>query len=699
METAPMDVAELSYFIQGLNIFLRQLALYPAGHPQLTASCDTVLRSFTRICSNRAMISLEITSENILFDDSKLDASNMAIKNFASFLTDLNITSISFHSGLSSNELLRFCQQLSAIAEDRTVGADLTQQLRLNAISRIEIETIDYGNFQADEEDNASGPWETFITQLVGKRPPANKTINIDAIAHSLNNSDADPGGYDQLISTLIDGIAAEEIRHRDIPKRLFELVEQLKPELQQRFIQSTLRALDHQPQLANPILRAFPHQLLEDALRQQNNISSRLTDLLGQFSSNDMAARKSTTKHQQETNDAILKARIDILLLEDNHNEYVPSVYQKTLQRILNGQIRGSIPPELASELRNNLEQQSVEHQCTNVIFNMLDNGVDAEGEAIVQTSLTELTHLHLDTGDFNALRDIYVRWSHYLNGGQANARVLDETVLGTQASEQFMNEVLNSVEIWGEDKHQDISDYILEVGEPYTVLLIERLGNEEQLTRRKIWIDLLEKLGRKGVRLISQALRDERWSLTHTLLRILSNLENELIPVKDVRPLTQHEHPLVRQEALRIIFRFDPMMADRQLIKELASDDKSAIYAALEIANLSNDDKVLRQLHQLLMLDHKHDPDLQIRKKTLEVLSKLGKPQTIPLLTHLLRKKLIRSRWLKQLQRDIIETLAHYPASSVSPLLDSLCKRRNRSHRMLAKEQRLRLNAGRKP
>jgi hypothetical protein len=696
VDRLPLQVAELADFIQDLNIFLRQLSLYPADHPQLEASCDTALNSLARSCRKSAMINLGIAPANILFDGSWLDGNNIAIKNFAAFLTGLNIASISFHNDLSRDELIRFCQLLNSVSEQGISGANLPQQLERNAIGNIQIVPIDFSAFLADseeEEESNSDPWGDFLKQLLGKQLPEKGAVDIATIARSLNQEVPIPGRYDQLIATLLAGTATEETQHGDVAELLVELVKQLNPKLRQCFTQSTLRALEHQPGQAAPILQAFPQQLLEDALRQQSssqgNISSRLVDLLGQFSRNESTTRSRKAAITQTADNTILRARIDILLLEDNHSEYVPSVYQETLQRILNGQVKGTVPAPLASELRDRLEQQSVEQQCANVIFNMLDNGVDPKAEATIQTNLTELARFFLDTGDFNALRDVFVRWSHYLYSGQANARFLDETVLATQTSEQFMSNVLDCVEIWGESKNTEICSYILEVGEPYAELLIERLGSEEQMARRKIWIGLLERLGRKGVQLISKTLQDERWYLVRNLLLILSHQERELIPIKAVRPLTSHKHPKVRQEALRILFRFDPLMANRQLLKELSSGDKGAICATLEIAALSSDDKVLKQLHQLLQLKHEHDPDLQIRRKTLEALSLLGKPQTIPLLAHLLHKKLIRSRKQKQLQQEIIKTLGRYPAHSASPLLNSLCNGRDRIQRELAQEQ----------
>ena len=388
-----------------------------------------------------------------------------------------------------------------------------------------------------------------------------------------------------------------------------------------------------------------------------------------------------------------VLNAQINILLLEDSHSQFVPDAYQTTLKNILNQQLKGSLPEHTALKLRNSLKTGAIENQCVNIIFNMLHNGVDAEVEKSLQHNLTEMARFYLDTGDFTTLRDIFVNWSAYLYSGKANARFLDETVLALQTSELFMSDVLDHVEIWGTEKAEEISAYILEVGEPYAELLIDRLGVEKQLSKRRVWVHLLEGLGRKAVQLLTQSLKDQRWYLVRNVLLILSKLDKDAIPIKEIRPLASHEHPKVRQEALRIIFRYDPMMANRQLLKDLSGGDRESISAAVEIADLSHDDKVLAQLHLLLQIDHSRDPDLLIRRKTVETLSTIGKPQSVPVLARLLHKKLLRRRREKDFQLEIIRSLGGYPGRSVLPLLHSLQKGRDKGERELVEKQLQRL------
>ncbi len=688
---------QLSGFIQDLNIFQRQLKLYPSGHPQLTQSCAAVLRALVQTCQSRQDILLGIAPDNILFEGQWLDASNRAIRDFAQFLSAYRIASIRFYRNLSAKELLGFYQLLAAEHSTADINQELPNQLQKRGIHQIQIVLVDFAAFQADDGPTSASPWNDFITELLNDKHSLSDTIESAEIAKAINQGKCHTDNLDPLISNLISRFASEPREEADVPLQVAEVVEQLHPQIQERFTDSILNALSGHPDLASQFLNSFPQHLLKTAIHSQSRnketISARLVDLLEGFADNDDKFTIAGALDIEKIDPDVLNAQINILLLEDSHSQFVPDAYQTTLKNILNQQLKGSLPEHTALKLRNSLKTGSIENQCVNIIFNMLHNGVDAEAEKSLQHNLTEMARFYLDTGDFTTLREIFVNWSAYLYSGKANARFLDETVLALQTSELFMSDVLDHVEIWGTEKGEEISAYVYEVGEPYAELLIDRLGVEKQLSKRRVWVHLLEGLGRKAAQLLTQALKDQRWYLVRNVLLILSKLDKEAIPFKEIRLLATHEHPKVRQEALRIIFRYDPMMANRQLLKDLSGGDRESISAAVEIANLSHDDKVLAQLHLLLQIDHSRDPDLLIRRKTLESLSTIGKPQTVPVLARLLQKKLLRRRREKNFQQEIIRSLGSYPRRSVLPLLHSLQNGRDKGETELVEKQLQRL------
>ena len=706
-----LDTQLLSDFIYDLNIARRQLALYPPEHPQIENSNTTVLNIFNRLCQFRDVITLGVAPETLVFEQNWLDEHNPVYRDFAGFLSTLNIASISFHTGLKSSELITFNQILSNNRQTIDDGGGIPALLEKHQITHISVVPVDYATFQSAEgessshEQNNKQLWDDFLRGLLteqldqqGKAVSMKDRVNVELMADIINRSKDKNSGkdinYDQVISSFIAKMQGQDKQSlKEVSGEFSQLTQKLNPDIKRNFLNSTFRALDQHPETAEMFLHSFPQDLLSQSLQEinsgQDNVSSRLVDLLGQFSTTSRDDNHRTSGSAAELSEEIIKSRIDILLLEDNHDEFLPSDYQKTLEKILTGDIQGTIEHQVAHTLRSDLEKQSVEKQCSAIIFNMLSHRVEPEVESLFQGNLTELSHFFLDTGDFQALRDIYLGWSQYLYSGMAQARFLDETVLADHTRETFMNEVLDSVELWGKEKYDDICDYIKEVGEPYAELLIERLANDEQISQRKTWMKFLVELGKKGHQIIFKNLEDKRWYLVRNLLIVLGQ-QKEALPMKAVHQLTTHAHPKVRQEALRILFRINPATANRLLLKELSSGDRHSLAAAIQLAEMSRDDKVLHQLHHLLQAENHSEEDFNLKKQILNTLAFMSRPESIPLLAKLLKKKgFIRSRKEKEFHLEIIKHLGAYPRHASEPLLNSIISGRDRTESHLAKVQ----------
>ena len=713
-EIIPSDVDTrlLSDFIYDLNIARRKLALYPDDHPQITNSSTIVLNILKKLCQFREEITLAIAPDALIYDENWLDETNPVYRDFARFFSARNVASVSFHRALEVEELLHFNQILSRDIQTLEENGGLAVLIAQSQIKHIVIVPVDFSHFQP-EKTTLNQPalpsgnlWETFLRGLLkeklgqcGKAADTSDTLNAQRVAQALNqNSLQNPeqrNDYSQIISSLIDRLNENSPQtNSEMGEQLHLLINNLTPDLKRDFLNSTFNAIGEAPEQSGKLLAALPQELITESLSLHNceqlNISTRLLDLLGQFSTApSQHGSRNVIASAAPLPDDIFKARVEILLLEDNHDEYIPSNYQKTLSKILTGHIEGNIEQEVAQRLKNSLKKQSVERQCCAILFNMLNSRVSLETELQIQDNLSELARFFLETGDFVSLREIFNCWSNYLYSGNAYARFLDEKVLADQTRENFMDEVLESIELWGHEKYDDICHYICEIGEPYAELLIERLGREEEMSRRKTWMKILVELGNKGHQIILQMLNDKRWFLVRNLLIVLGQ-QRDSIPMKAVHQLTNHTHPKVRQEALRIIFRHNPATANRMLLKELSSGNKEALFSAIQLAEYSQDTKVLRQLHHLVQAEIHSEEDLHLKQQILDTLAYLRNPESIPILAKLLKRKgFIRTRRQKEFQLEIIKRLGTYPKQATEPLLNSIINGRDRTQIKLAKIQ----------
>ncbi len=673
-------------FVHELNVFRRHVALYPPAHPKTLAGAKKILTEFNKFNHCRDGISLGITPDNLMFNGTFLEADNPSCRDLGAFFSHLDIAVISFHQGLSTTELVEFWQLLSSrVAGQQPTALDLA--LKEHQIFHISLKITDYSAFTQDPSGLNTAPadtdiWKEFVHSLM---PLDNATATDSGnhpatqLAQLLNNSATNDPDFTAMTSKLANRLLKQCQGSVDgIGNQLYDFSKKLNPEIRQRLHEETLRTLDEQSQDASVIISNLPANFISEALLSHSNteqqLSARLTDLLSAFAANTPAKEHQQVNPSGRIGAAQQQSRIELLLLEDQHNEYLPDNYQQTLQKILAGKIQGSLPENLAKEYRNSLAEQMIEHQCCDIIFDLLETDTDAETQDILQNNLIDLSRFFLDTGDFQALQKTLSRWMSFVNSGRSQTNLLTDKFLSSQLQRSFMEDVLLSIPVWHNGKYAELCEYLAEVGEPYTELLIERLGNEKDKELRKTWMKLLLELGNITHSTILDRLSDKRWYLVRNLLIILEQQKGK-IPPKTLMNLSEHPHPEVRFEALRILFRVNPSAANRLLLTELENENPQSLKILIPLMAMSNNREVPAQLNRRLEKEPLTVENLEIKLAILAGLS--SAPQSDCLLSVMRlasRREFFVNRLRKQLLSAASDTLCAYPRKQVIALLRHL-------------------------
>ena len=704
--TADLDKPLLTTFLHQLNISRRKLLLYPPEHPQVTASVGSTLDILNELFHSDPVITLGIAPDALYFEQLWLDKEDPINQEFAKFFSALGIASISFRSGLKDSELIRFNQLLRS--DRNSIGSfdSFETLLEQQQIQHISVVPIDYDAFQANQD--FTGPesaqesqlWESFLHGLhhgILDFGDLESTLDLSAVADIFNQKLIGNPTEREQSSHSIGLFIENSIQQKNgsqaqtkTDKKLVALLEQLSPDAQQEFLNSAFHALDRHRDAAPGILQKIPFHLLQNAIagkkRQDLNLSSRLFGLINNLANAPTQAFHHNIKTKAAPlSEDIVRARLDVLFSEEQQDLYIPDNYQAALHNILSDNIVGSIPDEEKQQLKAQIETQSVEQNCAAIIFELLDKDFDSEQEESIQQNLLDLSRYFLDTGDFVNLRKVHNSWSKYLYSGNSAASIFDEKLLSNHAQPTFMTEVLDGIDLWGEEKHQEIADYVITVGEPYSELVIEYLGLAPKWSERQLWMQILEGIGGDAQQMIVRYLKDERWYLVRNLLIILGK---DLDPnsIKVIHQLVGHPHPKVRLEVMRNLFSCNPATANRQLLKELQSEDPEARFSAVQIADLSRDLTVLSILHKNLGIDPADDAELEFKKQIIRTLTRIGNKDSLPILRRILQKQgLLVSRRVKQLHVEIFQNLALFPGTSAEKLLRELA---NGKHKQLARQ-----------
>ena len=678
------DSPLLTTFLRQLNISRRQLSLYPAEHQQIQVSAAKTLEILNDLFHSRSHITIGIAPDALYFEQLWLDKNEPSHRDFARFCFALGISSLSFHRGLSAAELIHFCQLLHQQGRQAASSADFSERFQQHGVEHITLIPIDYEAFQAGTAKTADADqlWADFLSGLqqgvLAFGDPDNPA-EVAATAALLNREFSGSNRLSGAVSGSLSRFVEQQLRASDAAetrvtqKQFSTLFRQLHREARSSFVQGLLQGLEQQQQPA-PLLRNIPASALEEALAgrnpQQIRISPRLFDMARQLANSDASKGATKTRREQESRD-IQRARLEVLFREERPEQYMPSQYQTTLAGIPEHAFTAGLPAKQQRTLQHELESQSVEHNLTAILLEMLHSPLDAEQEKAIQHQLLDLSRFFLDSGDFVQLASIYQQWSHYLYSDQASSDIFTEQVLANHTQPSFINDVLDGFAIWDATMHPHLIDYIATVGECYSEPLIERLGLAPDWDERRRWMTALEALGGSANARIVRALQDERWYLVRNLLIVLSK---DLDPptLKMVQQLSDHPAAQVRQEVIRILFHCNPATANRLLLRELRCSALESRQGALQIAHLSSNPAVLELVHQQLEQEPTNDAALATAELAVQALARAGHRESLPILHRMLnRQGLLVSRRTRQLQQAIIRNLATFPGESAEKLL----------------------------
>ncbi|SHI78477.1 HEAT repeats [Malonomonas rubra DSM 5091] len=702
------DSRILAEFLHELNIARRNLTLYPSDHPQVVAAGNKTLNRLERLLCNRKSITIGIAPDALFFEHQWLDKEDPAFRSFAVFFSSLGIASISFADGLTTDQFIRFCQLLRSDRESIENFGGYPMMLEQQRIDKVALVPIDYSAFQASEEEGSTAAelspdlWEDFLHGLLDDILDLGEDgyhLAPATIAGLLNerisgNSEKLP---QESIRSFVSGYLGKDRKNRNKNRAdmLGELVSSLSQGLQADFIEEGLSELQADTAAVERFVRHLsPEQLqgnFDPRLQKQLNLSPRLVDLISQMITNTDSETSGTTTptDSRPLDKNMVRARLDTLFSEETHDSYVPDSYQAALLGMLDAGYSGefALPQEDREELLRDFEISSSEEQCCGIIFELLDNSIELDDEEALQQNLLDLSRYFLDTGNFAMLQQIYHNWARYLDSGRSQIDLLSEKVLANHTQQTFMQEVLDGIELWGEEKQDAICNYIATVGSGYTEIVIEQLAQAKHYRQRRFWMQVLEALGTDATELLLQSLDDERWYLIRNLLIVIEkNLQPKAL--KAVNRLTSHPHPKVRQEAIRVLLTCNPATANRILLQELRNTDPDMLAAAIEAAAFSKDRDVLDCLHQLLQ--QTTESSLGTVKPLLTSLAHIGHPDSLELMKQLLQKRgLLGNRKQKPLQQEIVKSLNDFRLREAKMLLRSIASGKDRQLAALASDQ----------
>lgn len=700
IEPSP-DIDRLASFLASLETARRLLVSYPPGHPVLNTALERARTEGNELLARSSPLTIGVSRGTLLLAGEELKLRSPRISSFARLLYDRDVAAVTFHAGLTVADIFGLSRLLSEKEQVlRTQGG--IGHLLAEITERIRITEMDYRAFIAIEglEDGGQKErslWELFIKTLVteidGGETTGRPGIDFDDVERicSLVEENRDP----TALVRLIENYSRSLVTFSRIPphqglsrllRRIGHLIQQLPEELRSRFFSSSVDTLSDTPRLLEEILRGmdspFLLSLLEELGRRRGSLPPLVVGLVSRLGTAAEQPFPHALMVEQETSE-----RLHELFREDDLDAFIPESYRTSLTAIIEGKtpIEPVSSPEL-DQLTETLSPHHLEQKTGEIVMELFRIGGDDELVPSLTRTLCDTIRYHVDTGDLEKGLSIVETLATKLVSLPCSKEVMDG-IDAFLSSDEFINEILQGLTLWGKPKYGVIASFIRRGGDAYVKPLLERLATEENMSLRRYCIERLVEL-HPSVDRLTPYLEDGRWYVVRNMLILLRSIGDASVCRRLYR-LTRHPHARVRQEAVRTLAHFGDREADRIILSLLRQPDEASITSALQLTGKGAGPEVVSAVLGLLDRGSLTNYEYRIKSAAVQTLAEIGNPMVLHRLEKILfSSTLIHASHHNRLKGDIIRSLPLYPPQSVLPLFREIASRGSKEMIEIAEE-----------
>ncbi len=559
----------LTDFLLDFGVAVQKHAIYPAGHPQLTAAVERVMRRLDAAMASNRSISLGIARTQVVIEGIATDPNNSLMKELAQRFHRHRLGSITISPEVLRDELADF---LVASSKDEDQGPQIALAAQTERWPHIALTSVVYDKLElmgedsglTDDEAKRAGAKLIWIalaraTLMLAEGMATDDLLDPMTLASALNDKKDDPA-YDQTIVSALMSITealkgAQGEEATETAGKMAELLKTLAPETLDRLMemggdveQRKRFVLDASQTLAAEAVLV----LVQSAAKaSKQTISHTMLRLIGKLA---LQAEKGGSVMRAGASRA-LKDQVEQLADDWDPRRLNPDSYQDALDRMAQRRVFTLM-----------LQRQ---HPC--------------EPKRLVATSLETDT---LGAPVWLAVNQLI---SH---GGIAMLLdLLDRAPQGSKVAEELWPLVATPENLRHLLREEQIDPGLLEritsrMGLDVVELLLEGLETSETRTMRRKLLDLLAKFGSDVGPMVMKRLEQEDtpWYVQRnllTLLQMLPSIPDEFQPQKYMT----HGDERVRREALKLLLRL-PKLRAQTIIAALGDRDDNIVKLAMQAA-----------------------------------------------------------------------------------------------------------------
>jgi len=676
--------------LKTMLLLSKHLSLYDEDNAVVQAASAKLMNSLNAAHAANLPLQITVARNNFMVLGQILGPKNQLFSTYAYRMFQHGITSFTLTSALTISSLYQFLRIIMNNPDD-TWRADgiinLLAQRQIDGVIITQMSRKDFllidGKDQINQKSRQSTSdrfWERYARSLIAALP--------DADLDSLAQGGLDPALLARQLSQVLTGTTGEDqsqfnkalircitttqahhpqTERLEILIKLAELINHLDDVPRQQIVKELCK-LSIPASFAEDLFTNLSNKVILNALYQatsgEHHSSPMMLSLIKKLAeSREVVSAEEVNRLTREEQGFLTKA--GELLSNEDIAQYVPSEYQNTLLDILaNPQPPAALGSEL-QHLKTSLENFQVDLQTAQLSLYLLDHGPDKTQMPALYQQIVKALQFHIDAGDFASV--LTLCQSSFAHAGKEDSQSLINMIPSS-----LLKQAVAEACYQGKDQKIMIGEIIDLVGSPFISPLIELTISETTRSNRFFYLSCLKKLGQQVVDSAVSYLENDQWYVVRNMLLLLGELEaKEQLP--RVRPLLNHSHSKVRQEALKTCLLLGDTHSIKEIVTSLHSKNRQEALNAVLLAKLINHPEVTK--HLLAMLGEKSllHFDLELKKNLVQTLAEKVHPEALRVFSSVLNKrKMFHRQEFEQLKIEIIRALAKYPADQANPLLN---------------------------
>ena len=704
-EKQRLDTRLLSDAVIELNISRRSVGLYPRDHPITRESIEKAFGLLQKLFEIRHSITLGIAKDSLLVDEFVFDRKNQVFHEFALSLHSKGIAAITFHSGLTIDELLDF-HSLIAL-RDLTVGEAIVSQAEQKGIRHIRLQALDLSKFSFAEGKTRQGEedleiWENYIYGLL-----AGKLTGSDAdavvfnampedIASCINcklDQGAAEGDYEKIITIYLKDREDTRVRSERFSK-FAALVRNLRPEIKNQFLTD---AITHHAMSSAEIERLLAW-LTRDEMEKIMGILSTGPTSMPASVKNLLDRLKisgpSRTYFDMLSDSKAVISEFDIeiddnllnLFSDDKFRSFVSDDYSRELAKMMGPQKKtaAAFYPKVADECKEEVIEKKFAEMTLEFVF---QDSVTREEFLELLTPIANIVSEYLETGRFLEISDIYnTIYSIALTGKfrEDAANMLDYYF----HSEDFIGRLMESIRLWGRFNRDGVIR-LLNVQKRFILdRLFDELSKEKDSAVRKFLIQILGSLGSGVLEEAVKRLSDGRWYVVRNMIYLIRQMEGRK-HLQHIRRLAASDIRKISYEAVKTLLHFNTPDAFSHIQRYFQGNNQELRKAAID---LSGQYRLSGAVSHLLSILAKRDlmgSDSFDKLSVIRALNKIGDPSVLEPFIRLYRSRtFFYHSTFHELKLEMFRGLHNYPDGSMAALAKLGLDDRNDTIRSICKD-----------